>query len=105
MSRKVIKTADGEGFLRAMWDSLADVQEVYEVDILFTVERTKRRGVFKYRLAALGREDVPESVLRAVYIGEYPSSQVATLEAFLYRCALKLEHILEMQKRYPEGKA
>jgi len=56
-------------------------------------------------LAALGREDVPESVLRAVYLGEYPSSQVATLEAFLYRCALKLEHILEMQKRYPEGKA
>lgn len=46
MARKPLKTSDGEGFLRAAWDLLADMRAEYGVESGFTVRPSKRRGVF-----------------------------------------------------------
>lgn len=105
MARKPLKTSDGEGFLRAAWDLLADMRAEYGVESGFTVRPSKRRGVFVYALRAYTPSDGGESVQRAAYTCEYPTSQVGSLEAFLYRAVLKLDYQLEQQRRFPEGKA
>lgn len=105
MARKTLHSSDGEGFLRAYWDLIADVEAQYGVVCTLACTRTNRRGVMRFRLVALDAADVPEMRERAVYISDYPTAQVASLEAVLYRCAIKLDHILEMQARYPMGKA
>jgi len=105
MARKPLKTADGEGFLRATWDLMADMRAEYQVVCSFSVRPSKRRGVLLFVLKAYADEDVPQTAPRAAYTCEYPTSQVSSLEAFLYRATLKLDYQLEMQRRYPEGKA
>lgn len=105
MARKVLKSADGEGFLRATWDLMGDMRAVYGVDCGFFVRPSKRRGVFLFALRAYEPDSPAEAPPKAAYTCEYPTAQVASLEAFLYRATLKLDFQLEMQKRYPEGKA
>jgi hypothetical protein len=105
MARKALKTSDGEGFLRATWDLEADMRAVYGVESGYTVRPSKRRGVFIFALRAYTPSEGGESVQRAAYTCEYPTAQVASLEACLYRAMLKLDFQLEMQLRYPEGKA
>lgn len=105
MARKQLKTADGEGFLRALWDSFADMEVEYGVTCSLTVTPTTRKGVFRWRMAAQTMAGTPLASESAVYTGEYPSVVASSLEAFLYRSSLKLEHILEQQRKWPMGKA
>ena len=105
MARHVLKTADGEGFLRAYWDTCADIEKEFGVLVLLGVECTKRRGVLKFRLSAWPPGDVPAVRPIAAYVTEYPTAQVASLEACLYRLALKLDHIITQQRQFPSGKA
>lgn len=105
MGRHAIKSADGEGFLRAFWDAWKDLEADHDIRLALLVEPTTRKGIFTHRLQGWlkvgGSKDFPQASVRV----EYPSSQVQTYEAFLYTLVVKLERVFENQARYPEGKA
>lgn len=104
MGRHALKAADGEGFLRAFWDAWVDLEKDHEVRLRLWIEPTTRKGVFTNRLVAWlkvgGSQDFPQASVRV----EYPSSQVQSYEAFLYTLVVKLERVIEMQAKYPEGR-
>lgn len=105
MSRKQLKTADGEGFLRAYWDLVGDMHKEYGVDCKFRVMSSSRRGVLVFTLAAQSLQADARAPVVASYTAEFPNASVGSLEAFLYRCAFKLDYMLEQKLRYPSGKA
>jgi len=102
MAHRTLRSADGEGFLRAMCDSWKDLEHDQNVVLKLAVVPTKRKGVLQFSLGAWrptgGSRDFP--LARAV--ADYPNSQVQTLEAFLYTLGIKLERIIELQHRFPE---
>jgi len=105
MTRHTLRTADGEGFIRAFTDEWKDIEQMYEVKLHLSIEPTGRKGILLHRLTAWlcvgGSRDFPQASVRV----EYPSSQVQSYEAFLYSLGVKLERVLEMQKAYPEGRS
>jgi len=105
MARKVLRSADGEGFLRAAWDAMADMLVDYGVVCSWSVKPSTRRGIFVFRLHAYVEGTAPESLAQAAYVCEYPTAQVASLEACLYRATIKLDFQLEQPRRFPSGKA
>lgn len=104
MARYKLKTADGEGFLRAFWDEWRDIELAYGLHLKLKVLPSERRGILVHWLEAW--KDRPETTAfpKGSVRLEYPSSQVQSYEAFLYALGVKLSRLLEMQVRYPEGK-
>ena len=105
MSRRPLKTGDGEGFLRAFTDEWGDIEGNHKVEVFCRIARTKRRGVLQVTLVAMAQPEQPLDEQRAKYTVEYPTAAVATFEAALYRAILKLDHILTQQAKWPEGRA
>jgi len=104
MARQSLRTSDGQGFLRAFTDEWKDTEKQYEVLITMSVEPSKRKGVLEHRLVAWGEGERRGSISKAAYTFEYPTSMVATYEAFLFQGMTRLARILEGQKLYPGGK-
>jgi len=104
MGRHTLKTGDGEGFLRAAWDMWRDIELDGEFRVEMVVKPTGRKGVFWFRLAAWLNDGPPTAYAKASVTAEYPTAQVQGLEAFLYALTVKLDRVIELQARYPEGK-
>jgi len=104
MARHTLKTSDGEGFLRAAWDMWADLEMEGELRVELVVKPTGRKGVFWFRLAGWSNDGMPTGYPKASVSAEYPTAQVQSLEAFLYALTVKLDRVIELQARYPEGK-
>jgi len=104
MARHTLRTGDGEGFLRAAWDMWSDIELNETVKLSLAVMPTSRKGVFRFRLSAWREEDTPTAFPQAAVALEYPTAQVQSLEAFLYALTVKLDRVIELQQRYPEGK-
>jgi hypothetical protein len=104
-SKPSLKSNDKEGFLRAFTDEYADLQADYHVKLEMVVEPSGRKGVLRITLTALSPQDGHTGLAAAYYQCEYPTAQVESLEACLFRCAVRLERVLRDRHAYPMGKA
>jgi len=100
-----LKSNDKEGFIRALTDEWADLQKEYQVVLEMTVEPAMRKGVLRITLTALSPSDGRTGLATAYYSCEYPTAAVESLEACLFRCAVRLERVLRDRKAHPMGKA
>lgn len=104
-SKPSLKSNDKDGFLRAFTDEWAELQIAYGVVLEFVVEPSGRKGVLRLTLSALSPSDGHVGLSTAYYQCEYPTAQVESLEACLFRCGTRLERILRDRKAHPQGKA
>lgn len=105
MSRKQLKSADSEGFLRAFTDEWAELALDHKVELAFSMAPTSRKGVLALTVRAVGAGEAPEARLRAKYTCEYPTAAVGTFEACLYQCMVRTGRILREQEKWPMGRA
>jgi hypothetical protein len=105
MTRKPLKSADGEGFLRAFTDEWADIRADHDVELVMTISPTYRKGVLKLTIKAWAGGLVDIGFPKAQYSVEYPTAAVASFEAALYQAMVRLQRVIEQQERYPMGKA
>jgi hypothetical protein len=105
MARHTLRTSDGEGFLRAFTDAWQDAEADHKVLIQMNVHLSRRRGVLGLTLAAVPEGEPAPVHPQAKYTVEYPTAAVATFEAALYQAMVKLERILDQQRKWPMGKA
>lgn len=104
-SKPSLKSNDKEGFIRAFTDEWSDMQKEYDIVLEFTVEPTFRKGVLRFCLTALSPSDGHTGLAAATYQCEYPTAAVESLEACLFRCAVRLERVLRDKRAHPMGKA
>jgi hypothetical protein len=103
--RVSLNSNDKEGFIRAFTDEWAEIQVEYGVVLEFTVEPTQRKGVLRFCATALDPRNGLTGLREAYYQCEYPSAAVASLEASLFSCMVKLERVLRDKRAHPMGKA
>jgi len=104
-SKPSLHSHDKEGFLRAFTDEWADVQAMHRCVLEFTIEPSNRRGVVKFTIVALSPSDRFQGLTGARYQCEYPTAQVESVEACLFRCIVQLERILRDRLVHPSGRA
>lgn len=104
-SKPSLHSNDKEGMLRAFYDEWIDMQKTYHIVLEFIVEVTERKGVLRFTICALHPFDGLVRQKMAYYQCEYPTAQVQSLEAALFRCTVQLERILRDRSAYPQGKA
>jgi hypothetical protein len=105
MTKHKLSAADGEGFLRAFTDEIAELQLGHQVSLVLWVSPTSRKGVLKLELSAVQADDSPGSSVVAKYTTEYPTAAVGSLEACMFQCAVKVGRLLRDQALYPMGRA
>jgi len=105
MSRKPLKAADSEGFLRAFTDEWAELELEHKVCLGFWLKPTSRKGVLALTVTAVEDVDTPDTRLRAKYTCEYPTAAVGTFEACLYQCMVRVGRIMREQVKWPMGRA
>lgn len=104
MTHRTLKSSDGEGFLRAAWDSWFDLVVERKGQLSLIVAPTVRKGVWSFRLTYRSPLDALAAFPTASVTAEYPTAQVQTVEAFLYQLVVKMERMLDSQDRYPGGR-
>ncbi len=85
----------GEQWLVSAWDAVRDLERDYGVVVFFAALPLARAGVFQLRAGAfrMSEGEIYEDPV-AEYVTEYPSSQISSLEAAIYRCAWQLAAIV-----------
>lgn len=103
MSRRMLKSDDEEGFIRAFRDEIADTEAMYHVHISCSLVRpVKGSGldiIMEARRAHL--ETVGEPWARVVL--PYPTHAANTLYAALYRAAIRIGGAIAEQRRLEMG--
>jgi len=105
MARHRLKANDGEGFIRAFTDELAELQLDHRVCLVLWVSPSSRKGVIKLELSAVEDKDAPDMRVVAKYTTEYPTASVGSLEACMFQCAVKIGRLLRDGVRFPMGRA
>lgn len=90
MSRRQLKTDDEWGFLLAFWDETQDLRSDFQVDVVWDVRCSSKRGVIVFHGRATGVEGGPleGAVIHAQL--EYPTPSALRLHAGLYNAAIRL---------------
>lgn len=98
MANKNGKATTESGFLIAAYDLLGDVSVEHSVSVGYQITPTVRRGVYKMRLSALRTANGSKMVKDASYECEFPTAEVETLAAALFRAAIQLERLLDSKR-------
>jgi len=104
-SKPSLHSNDKEGFIRAFTDEWLDLSNDYGVDIQFEIDPGLRRGVVNLQVTATKPAGIAQERLQVRYTTEYPTAQVESFEACLFRCVVRLERMLRDRTAYPMGKA
>jgi len=104
-SKPSLKSNDLTGFLRAVTDEWKEIEHVYEVRLEMVIEPAGRGGILRISLTALDPARGHVALVNGYYQCEYPTAQVESLEACLYRCCIRLERVLRDARSHPMGKA
>jgi hypothetical protein len=105
MSKRVLRAADGEGFIRALYDDWRDVETEYQVKAICHLTCTSRRGVIQLYMAVYPMGTGVTGTPLASYTTEYPTVAVQSFEAALYQAMVRLERLVDTQAKWPMGKA
>lgn len=83
--KKQFKEQADEGFLRAAYDVLADIELGAGVVCDLSLVRTKRKGVFEIKVVGHAHPNVWTTGGPVSYVREWPRSEVATLAAAVFQ--------------------
>lgn len=94
MSSKRRKSGENEAMIRAAYDMLSDTMRVWKCECQVRLVCSNRPGVFRVNSAAMVRE--PDGVIRTIarYECEYPSAEVLSLDAAVFRAAVSLDRLV-----------
>lgn len=100
MARRQLKSDDVEGFVRAFWDEVRDIELRYECHVSLDIRLSEHRGEVKF--VGTVTEEVENAAERLIAVTDrvFPSHRYTSLHALLYNLASALN--VAVQRDYHE---
>lgn len=83
-----------EGMLRAVWDTIADLENDYQVTIVQRWIMSDQKGVFMVQLTAVSEHPLDGGTTLEAFSFFYPNASAVSFEAQLFRAVNQLALLL-----------
>jgi len=99
LRRDKVPQTTGEQFVRPLTDVITDLEISLKVDITIEMRPTGRKGVLEVKMYSRRLEDPANGRPTVLVSHDWPSPEVGSLPAHLYRLAMMLGRLVEEDRR------
>lgn len=97
-SNRKLRSDDVQGFMVAVWDSIADLAADYDVTIGIGVAPRKIRGHLVFRAKAFRAQEGAQDACVATAECEWPTHYATSVHALLYSLTVRLWRELDVER-------